>query len=258
MIQYPNRITDPHINIKLREIIDAVNSNTSSVDTVTSTVNQTTTILTPTQLKQAQQNLQTGGTVPLNLTGLPGGMTVFIGTHAQRLLQKPIASQFFLETDRTTLYVGNGSAWLWTGGNMISTRVNAPADLVANDAGFNLYISDYVHGAIWDGSHWQLTDGGGGWIVGSAVTLGTGWQICDGSTTDYIQNNTTNLAVASVTLPNLSGTPGTYLASGTFTGSINAASRPTQVVQSGTGVTVAAPITADPISNLAVVYYFRR
>jgi hypothetical protein len=116
------------------------------------------------------------------------------------------------------VYVGqlSGAAivWKWVGGMMIAARVNYPSDLGLNDVGFELYINDYSHLAVWDGAGWRLTDGGGGYFVDSAIALGTGYQLCDGTTTDYILNNTTNLALQSFTTPDLKTVSvGTYFKS---------------------------------------------
>jgi hypothetical protein len=217
-----------------------------------------------------------------------------VDTHANRLLNY-IPNQYqpgalFYETDREALYVtglmSGMTVWLFAAGTFSAARASFPSDLGVNDAGFLFYIDDYAHFARWDGTAWRLTDGGGGYFVGSAIALGTGYQLCDGTTTDYVVDNTTNLAVSSFTTPNLAGNPNTYMGSGTYTGTINSLTLPIftgtldvtggdlqagTVVQSGTGTTVATTphdhdvlptgtigLPADPINNMQVAFYFRR
>jgi hypothetical protein len=83
---------------------------------------------------------------------------------------------------------------------MSGVRTAAPTGLGPVDAGLLYYITDYAHLAIWDGWAWQLADPGG-YIVESTLELGTGWVLCDGSTTDYLMNDTPHLDVQAFTTP---------------------------------------------------------
>jgi hypothetical protein len=250
-----------------------------------------------------QKELQARGSSPLNLQSLlpnsaSGGAVVIEDTHARRLSNfvgsniPPVGSLFW-EIDRTVLYlvklVAGVAAWVFAAGSYTNTRTNYPSDLGANDAGFLFQISDYAHLARFDGTAWRLTEGSGGYIVASAFALASGYQICDGTATDYITDNTTNLAVSAFTTPDLkTANANTYLRSAAaYTGAVNAPTNPTfggalsntgadsgsgTIVQSGTGTTVAThththPFTptgnvslagGDPVQFMNVIYYFRR
>ena len=288
MIEYPNFIEDQHVVHKFREIIDAINNIKPQVASTAAAIQAAPTF------GQIQQALSVGGPNPLNVTGLPGqlaqgqGITSY-GTHAARPLPQTKGALYF-ETDRESLYVTESTsgalAWNFVSGCFSAIRTSRPTDLGSNDAGFLFHIQDYAHLARWDGAAWRLTEGSGGYIVSSVAALGSGYQLCDGTTTDYILDNTSNLAVSSFTTPNLNGSAGTYLgAISAYTGTINAPVAPhftgvlgntstesaDTTVQSGAGATVAAQnhnhtfipagiigLPGDPISNLGVIFFFRR
>lgn len=160
--------------------------------------------------------------------------------------------------------------------------------LGTNDANALFHITDYAHFARWSGTAFRLIDGQGGYIVDSTTALGSGYQLCDGTATDFILDNTSNLAVSPITTPNENGNPNTYHGSiAAYTGTITGATAPAfsgtagqstgndggggTIVQSGTGTTVAAhththlftaagtiTLPADPIQNIGVLRYLRR
>lgn len=188
-----------------------------------------------------RSQLQASGSAPLNLQSLlpPMGLgtaVVLEDTHANRLTSYLPADYdvgaAFYETDRTVLYVvatvSGAKVWKFAAGSFTAARASYPSDLGTNDDGFLFYINNYAHLARWDGTAWRLVDGGGGYFVDSAIALGTGYQLCDGTVTDYISNNTTNLAVVSFTTPDEnSGAAGVYHESiAAYTAAINAAVAP--------------------------------
>jgi hypothetical protein len=107
------------------------------------------------------QQLQLGGSSPLNLTGLlssSGALTE--GTHAQRLAVVPNAvNLIYLETDRNALYASENIAgalvWVYLTGTYASTFANRPADLGTHDVGFLFYATDQDSLYIWTGATWD-------------------------------------------------------------------------------------------------------
>jgi hypothetical protein len=71
VISYPVRITDQQVNLKLREIIDASNTNESAIETNASVI---AAIAPPLTLAQIKAELQLGGGSALNITGLIGAV----------------------------------------------------------------------------------------------------------------------------------------------------------------------------------------
>jgi hypothetical protein len=73
----------------------------------------------------------------------------------------------FIETDRPTIYVGQGNAWvLILSGILVTTISGLPSDLGGNDVGFFAYSSDngpYVAGEgllyRWEGAIWHIRAG---------------------------------------------------------------------------------------------------
>ena len=235
MIDYPVRITDIHVRDKLRELIDAVNAQVPAVAANTAAIAAATPALT---IPQIQQAIQLGGSNPINITGLQGTLAqpqvaVLSGTHAVRLATAATAGGIFYETDRTVLYVGVASgssiAWQYAAGTYTSVFANRPVDLGTNDRGFTLWITVENHICIWAGTVWTIVDGGGGYFLDSAIALGLGYQLCDGTTTSYLAISGSDLAETPFTTPDeTTANPGTYHTSAaSYTGTVNAATTPT-------------------------------
>jgi hypothetical protein len=114
------------------------------------------------------QQLQLGGSAPLNLAGLiSGGSSALIeDTHANRLaVYTPPKSVglVFLETDRNVLYasgnVAGTIAWIYAAGGYSSTLANQPKDLGANDTGFLFTSTDGNTQYEWNGTAWVTVGG---------------------------------------------------------------------------------------------------
>jgi hypothetical protein len=114
------------------------------------------------------QQLQLGGSAPLNLTGLlSGGSSALIeDTHANRLAvytPPKSAGLVFLETDRNVLYasgtVAGAIAWIYAAGGYSSTLANQPKDLGANDTGFLFTSTDGNTQYEWNGTVWVTVGG---------------------------------------------------------------------------------------------------
>lgn len=90
----------------------------------------------------------------------------YVGTHAERA-NYPAAAQTigstYYETDRTTWYTVKAAAgvksWTRAAGVYRSVFANRPADLGANDAGFQFFTSDRNIWSAWDGSGWVYLAG---------------------------------------------------------------------------------------------------
>ena len=187
------------------------------------------------------KQLEAPGIAPLNLQSLlpdTGQGLAIEDTHANRLTNYLPANYdvgtLFWETDRTVLYVitqsAGTNAWTYAGGNYRATFANRPTDLGTNDAGFQFFVSVYIHLCIWSGSGWGIADGGGGYIV-DAVALPAGvagWQLCDGTATTYLTLSGVDLAETAFTTPDENSAPsGVYHKSiAAYSGTINAATGP--------------------------------
>lgn len=167
----------------------------------------------------------------------PGSSGLAItGTHAIRLSTYPASSYqvgtIFYETDRMVEYVISNSTgtnqWVYAAGMFATTFAGRPTDLGANDAGFLLWITVQNHVFRWSGAAWAFTDSGSGYITGFvAAPPGTGWQLCDGTATDYVVISGADLALTAFTTPDEITTPGVFHKSAAaYTGAINAASAP--------------------------------
>lgn len=85
------------------------------------------------------------------------------GTHAQRLthparinssaLLVPNGSIFY-ESDRKVFYYALNGAWIYLAGTMFAAAASRPADLGANDAGFQFWATDTTTFSLWTGSAW--------------------------------------------------------------------------------------------------------
>lgn len=186
-----------------------------------------------------QSALQAPGAAPLNLTALlpsTGSAAVLEDTHANRLILYPAPNYplgtLFWETDRTILYVVASSSgtlyWQYVSGMMVSVFANRPTDLGAGDRGFLLFVTVQCHVMWWSGTAWFFLDGGGAYFQDFVATPpgSLGWQLCDGTATDYLVLSGADLAVTSFTTPNLfSGAGlGSYRKSiAAYTGALNAA-----------------------------------
>jgi hypothetical protein len=147
------------------------------------------------------------------------------GTHADRIDEKNDPAQYrpgtwFYETDRTVLYqvrivdvaavpptspptFTQEPRWVYVAGTMRGLAVtNKPTDLGAYDTGFLFYAADYAHTWRWTGSTWQYAPGdrASGEIAWFTVDPGTGWALCNGTSTFRTLGNATTSAI---TTPNL-------------------------------------------------------
>lgn len=185
-----------------------------------------------------RDQLQAPGAFPLNLQSLlpnAGQAILLEDTHSNRLTLYPpgnyAVGTVFYETDRTVLYaivLSSGVlVWQYIGGTYTTTHTNRPVDLSTTDTGFLLQITTQAHLCMWRGASWIITDAGGGYIVDSPFALlALGWQLCDGTVTDYLTISGADLALTAFTTPDEVTAPsGVYHKSiAVYTGTINAAS----------------------------------
>src|SRR5229473_970229 len=159
MIAYPVRISDPQANREFRIIVDQFNAlEQQAKDTQTALA----TLHVPT-LAEIQAELGLNGTNPLNITGLQGltlnpQASAQIGTHTQRLAAVPVAGTFWIETDRTVVYIAEVSGglvlWVYADGRYTAAFASRPADLGSNDAGFLFLSTDSGQHFRWTGAAW--------------------------------------------------------------------------------------------------------
>lgn len=111
----------------------------------------------------------------------------------------------------------------------VQADLSALADtLKAGDEGLLVEVTDYAHILRWTGSAWEWGPGetGGGYVQAFAVDpTGAGWQLCDGSTVDYLKSDGTT---DSYTAPDLvsSAADAAYLKLGDPVSGPNAATAP--------------------------------
>jgi len=141
-----------------------------------------------------------------------GTRTFVTGTHADRIDEKNDPAQYrpgtwFYETDRTVLYqvriVSDEPRWVYVAGTMRGLAVtDKPTDLGVYDTNFLFYAADYAHTWRWTGSTWQYAPGdrASGEIAWFTVDPGTGWALCNGTSTFRTLGNATTSAI---TTPNL-------------------------------------------------------
>lgn len=112
-----------------------------------------------------KQNLQIGGSNPLNIQTLLGaaGQT-FVGLHADRVLRHgdPDGTLFY-ELDRQVLYVVSAGAWFYAasfpGIGSYVLVASLPGDLGSNDAGFPAWGIDTGLLYVWSGGTWHKRAG---------------------------------------------------------------------------------------------------
>ena len=118
------------------------------------------------------------------------------------------------------------ACWVYVSGTMRNTLANKPTDLGptwtnrSDDTGFLFYGTDYTHTWRWTGTAWEYAPGdrASGEIAWFTADPGTGWKLCNGSSTDRSNPNATTTLFAT---PNLIGV---YpKGGGTYTGSVVAA-----------------------------------
>jgi hypothetical protein len=217
--------------------------------------------------------------------------TVWRGTHAARASWPAKDNDVYVETDRgyaIYLYIGATATWQYVSGVYQRTQAQLAAlaaTLTAGDTGFLVEVTDFAHVLRWSGAAWQWGPGeqGSGMLASFAVSPGTGWAACDGSTVSYLKSDGTT---ATVTLPNTAGSPA-FLKSGsaygaaitakvlpTFAGTasqVTSGPTGTTTVQSGSGATVASSahthtltpagmiaLPGDPVANFTAPLYFRK
>lgn len=116
--------------------------------------------------------------------------------------------------------------------------------LGTSDAGFVGFVTDYRHLVLWDGAAWQWLDGDQpGKFVHYSADPGIGWQICDGSATNFLVVGGGTLTTSNIMLPN---TNASYLKDGPYAGAIVAAVAPGATMSGSTAAgTIPAFVTGQ-------------
>jgi hypothetical protein len=112
-------------------------------------------------------------------------------------------------------------------GQITGTLAEQPAGLTIENDGLLYFVADYGHMVRWNGSltKWEFAPGdpGNGFFQGFAIVpQAAGWSLCDGSSSSYLVVGGPTLTTASITLPNLTGTPAYLKSAAAYTGTINA------------------------------------
>lgn len=143
-----------------------------------------------------------------------GDGSVIEVTHAVRLASYPATDYpvgtLLYETDRTVLYVvydtGTTYVWQYVSGRFIAIFADRPTDLGTYDRGFQLLVTVQNHVVWWSGTQWFFADQGGGYFQDFvAAPPALGWQLCDGTATDYLVISGAGLALTGFTTPNENG-----------------------------------------------------
>ena len=207
-------------------------------------------------------------------------------THANRLAnynpQDLAIGTELVETDRGAIYqirllTSPTQGWKWIGGVMDGTLIpnTKPSDLGANDAGFRFHSTDFDHMYRWSGSAWAWAaedDHRAGEICGFRVAPDASrkFKLMDGNGDDG--NPGTNISFAksdgTVDTSSVNGedyslfyqkftgayVPPASAGAQSITGVSAVDGGAGQVVQSGTGATVAAHTHTHASGTLAVAY----
>lgn len=117
--------------------------------------------------------------------------------------------------------------------------------LGASDEGYLAFEYTYNHFVRWTGATWQFFGGDVGNkfrrdFMGAPQELG--WQLCDGTVTDYLTLGAT-LTVTAVTTPNLTGTPSFHKSIAAYTGALEAAIAPSLSGSTGSAGTTVSGTT---------------
>ena len=111
-----------------------------------------------------------------------------------------------------------------------------PTDLSYHDYGLLVWMFEYGHLLRWNGAKWEWGPGeiGSGSIQDFAVApTGPGWQLCDGTVTDYLVVDPVPAAIP-FTTPNETANPLYHRSGAAYTGTINAPVAPTLSGSTGT------------------------
>lgn len=112
--------------------------------------------------------------------------------------------------------------------------------LGASDEGYVAFVSDYGHLVRWTGTVWEFAPGdvGNGFLRAFPVApQETGWQLCDGTATDYLTVGGASLTATAFTTPDLDANPAYLKSANAYTGTINAKGGSTGTGSTGTGST---------------------
>ena len=202
-------------------------------------------------LGQAKELFLSAST-PLAKAALSSGNVRF-DTFANRGVAGAYNGQLFSATDQSYVtWLSTGAGWIYAFG--IHTRAQADlaalaALLGANDAGYLVRVSTYLHVLKWTGSAWDFQDGeASGYCVmgepdGSAPAGGL-WGLCDGTAYNCLQGDGT---LSSKTTQNLTGE--VFLKGSTATASQQAAVRATWETTAKTDNESAHTHAVDPPST---------
>lgn len=129
-----------------------------------------------------------------------------------------------------------------------------PDDLSFHDAGLLVWMFEYGHLLRWDGAKWTWGPGevGSGFINDFvAAPTGPGWQLCDGTVTDYLVVDPVPSALP-FTTPDLVTNP-VYARSGAaYSGTINAPVAPALSGATGAPSAVVAVESNAPVTPVNV------
>jgi|SRR5436190_6437371 len=129
-----------------------------------------------------------------------------------------------------------------------------PDDLSYHDAGLLVWMFEYGHCLRWNGAKWEWGPGeiGSGYIQDFvAAPTGPGWQLCDGTVTDYLVVDPVPSAVA-FTTPDEVTNPVYHRSNAAYSGTINAPVAPTLSGSTGTPSATVAVETNAPVTPVSV------
>jgi hypothetical protein len=98
----------------------------------------------------------------------------------------------------------SATQWDYVEGIYSDTLANIPTGLIGADVGFRFWVTVYQHELVWNGAVWTWGPGetGAHPIEGFPVAPDSGYALCDGSATTYLQSDGTTGAFVT---PNLVG-----------------------------------------------------
>ena len=164
----------------------------------------------------------------------------------------------YYAANQTVTYIAISGAWVYFSGTMRGTiNPDQKPTLVAADAGFLFYSTDFAHTYRWTGTAWEYAPGddGSGYVAFYTVAPPAGiWQACDGTASVYrsLANGTRALvafsSLAAGTVPDWNG--GEFVRMGAaVTGAVVAESNTlvTGVASAGTNTNVDVTVPTEPM-----------
>jgi hypothetical protein len=129
-----------------------------------------------------------------------------------------------------------------------------PTDLSFHDSGLIVWMFEYGHALRWSGAKWEWAAGevGSGYIQSFVVApTGPGWQLCDGTVTDFLVVDPIPAAIP-FTTPDETTNPVYHRSTTAYTGTVIAPTAPALTGSTGAPSAVVAVESNAPVTPVNV------